>query len=241
VQVGDIDVLQRSLSVRRQVQRGRAGGVELRRPKYDSGRTVSLPDPLLAQLSRHVSLYCKGVGPDGWLFGMPDGAPPDQNVVGRQWRRACRGAAVRGVTLGALRHFYAVALISGGCDVATVQRALEHAKTATTLTTYARFWPATEDRTRQAADQSMREVLRPADRLRTVRGPADRLRTVRARIASDLQEQAPQHVAPQQMPTHPGGDRLLRPVGAMRGGAGGEAVRSSSPLRRRKGRRLSEM
>jgi integrase len=45
-QVGDINFLARSLDVRRQVQRGGAGAIEVRAPKYGSERTVFLADGL---------------------------------------------------------------------------------------------------------------------------------------------------------------------------------------------------
>ena len=43
-------------------------------------------------------------------------------------------------------HFFASGLIASGCDVVAVQRALGHAKSTTTLTTYAHLWPTAEDR-----------------------------------------------------------------------------------------------
>jgi integrase len=49
-----------------------------------------------------------------------------------------------------LRHFYASALISGGCSVKAVQKALGHASATETLDTYAHLWPDDEDRTRAA-------------------------------------------------------------------------------------------
>jgi integrase len=50
-----------------------------------------------------------------------------------------------------LRHFYASALIVAGCDVVTVQRALDHHSAVVTLSTYGHLWPTAEDRTRAAA------------------------------------------------------------------------------------------
>jgi len=49
-----------------------------------------------------------------------------------------------------LRHFYASGLIMAGCDVVTVQRALEHQSAEVTLSTYGHLWPTAEDRTRAA-------------------------------------------------------------------------------------------
>jgi integrase len=153
LQVGDLNFLGRSLEVRRQVQRGDGGSLEIRAPKYGSERTVFLADGLLDLLSRHIATHRQGNDPHRWLFGGSPGLPPHQNTVGHQWRRACRRAAVTGVTLHDLRHFYASGLIAAGCDVVTVQRALGHAKATTTLNTYAHLWPSAEDRTRQAAGE----------------------------------------------------------------------------------------
>jgi integrase len=152
-QVGDINFLARSLDVRRQVQRGGAGAIEVRAPKYGSERTVFLADGLLDMLAQHIATHRPGEDPGRWLFEARPGKPPRQNTAGYQWRRACRRANVRGMTVHDLRHFYASGLIAAGCDVVTVQRALGHAKTTTTLNTYAHLWPSAEDRTRQAAGQ----------------------------------------------------------------------------------------
>jgi integrase len=64
-----------------------------------------------------------------------------------------------------LRHGFESALISAGCSVKVVQRALGHASASTTLDVYGHLWPGDEDRIRAAVDQA----LGPAgDQLRTV-------------------------------------------------------------------------
>jgi integrase len=153
LQVGDINFLARSLNVRRQVQRGNAGTLEIRPPKYRSERTVYLADELLDLLARHIAEHRPGDDPSRWLFEASPGKPPHQNTVGHQWRRSCGRGQVTGLTLHDLRHFYASGLIAAGCDVVTVQRALGHAKATTTLNTYAHLWPTADDRTRQAAGE----------------------------------------------------------------------------------------
>lgn len=71
----------------------------------------------------------------------------------------------RGLPAAAARGAPAVA---AGCDVVTVQRALGHARAATTLNTYAHLWPTAEDRMRRAAGDLLAGVLRVlADRVRT--------------------------------------------------------------------------
>jgi integrase len=105
------------------------------------------------------------------MFDGTDGNPPHQNTVTYWWNRARTKAAVSGVRLHDMRHFYASGLIAAGCDVVTVQRALGHAKATTTLGTYAHLWPTAEDRTRAAANDLMRSALsHVADYLRIDEG-----------------------------------------------------------------------
>lgn len=156
VQLGDIDFLRRKLHVARQVQRGR-GAIEVRAPKYGSERDVYLPDRLLELLSRHVQEY--GVAPGGWLVMGPGGGPVPPSTANGWWTRTTAVAGVPGLHLHGLRHFYASGLISAGCDVVTVQRALGHANATTTLNTYSHLWPSAEDRTRAAAADMLDEAL----------------------------------------------------------------------------------
>lgn len=50
-------------------------------------------------------------------------------------------------------------LIAAGCDVVTVQRALGHSTATTTLSTHGHLWPTAEDRTREAANDLMKQGL----------------------------------------------------------------------------------
>jgi integrase len=158
LQVGDVDFLRRQIYVRRQVQR-LEGTVEIRLPKYNSERTIHIPDALLELLAGHIALGL----PYDWLFAEVEDVPPHQNTVGHRWRTTLRRAGVTGVRLHDLRHFYASGLIASGCDVVTVQRALGHAKSTTTLTTYAHLWPTAEDRVRDAAGHLFEEVVGSAE------------------------------------------------------------------------------
>lgn len=79
------------------------------------------------------------------------------------------GSCLGDFTLHSLRHFYASGLIAGGCDVATVQRALGHALPSITLNTYTHLWPTAEEKTRAAATEMMATALESAaDSLRTM-------------------------------------------------------------------------
>ena len=165
LKVSDVDFMRRTLSVERQVQRRRGGPAEIREPKYGSERTVYLPDELVALLAAHVEHF--GTASDGWLFFTVDGRPLPPTTVNAWWKRTTRAAAVHGVHLHGLRHFYASGLIAASCDVVTVQRALGHKSASVTLNTYAHLWPTAEDRTRAAASGIAASALGVADSLRT--------------------------------------------------------------------------
>jgi integrase len=151
LQVGDVEFLKRQLRVARQVQ-----GAEVRAPKYNSERTVYLPDELLAMLADLIGRR----SPATWLFTSGDGKPLPQTSAGDRWREACNRAGITGINFHALRHFYASGLIASGCDVVTVQRAMGHASATTTLGTYSHLWPTAEDRTRAAAADLMASAQR---------------------------------------------------------------------------------
>jgi len=154
VQIGDVNFLRKSLSVRRQVQRVNGGAVDVRAPKYGSERTIYLADTLVDLLAQHAATYGTNRSQQ-WLFVGEGDDPPHQNTVGYWWRKALRDAGLSGIKLHDLRHFYASGLIAAGCDVVTVQRSLGHSKATTTLNTYAHLWPTAEDRTRKAAESIM--------------------------------------------------------------------------------------
>src|SRR4051812_9738405 len=111
------------------VQRIGQGAIELRLPKYGSESNVPIPDELVQVFAAHVEQARCNTG----LFTGAEEDPPHQNTVGHGWRTTLRAADRSGIRLHDLRHFYASGLISAGCDVVTVQRALGHTKPTTTL------------------------------------------------------------------------------------------------------------
>lgn len=172
MQVGDIDFLARTLRVKRQIQRAKAADVAVgkdlveavagitvmtRPPKYESERTIYLPDELVAILAEHVRQHTPDGESSRWLFSEA-GRPWHDNLVDYRW---CSTRTDAGVThkLHELRHYSASGLIAAGCDVVTVQRAMGHASATTTLSTYAHLWPTVEDKTRAAASGMAAAVL----------------------------------------------------------------------------------
>ena len=172
VQVGDIDFLGRTLRVTRQLQRAKAADIEvgknlveaaggitvvIRAPKYESERTIYLPDEVIRVLAEHVRIYTPKGEPTRWLFD-ERGKPWHDNLVDYRWRSTRSDAGVT-YKLHELRHYFASGLIAAGCDVVTVQRAMGHASATTTLSTYAHLWPTAEDKTRAAASEMAAAVL----------------------------------------------------------------------------------
>lgn len=172
VQVADIDFLGRTLRVTRQLQRAKPPDIEagknlaeaasgitvvIRAPKYESERTIYLPDEVVAILSEHVRLHTPKGEPTRWLFD-EGGRPWHDNLVDYRWRSTRSDAEVT-YKLHELRHYFANGLIAAGCDVVTVQRAMGHASATTTLSTYAHLWPTAEDKTRAAAGGMAAAVL----------------------------------------------------------------------------------
>lgn len=172
VQVGDIDFLARTLRVKRQIQRAKAADVAVgkdlveavagitvivRSPKYESERTIYLPDELVAILAEHVRQHTPAGVSGRWLFSEED-RPWHDNLVDYRWRSTRTDAGVT-FKLHELRHYFASGLIAAGCDVVTVQRAMGHAAATTTLSTYAHLWPTVEDKTRAAASGMAAAVL----------------------------------------------------------------------------------
>ncbi|MBT1001176.1 site-specific integrase [Paenarthrobacter sp. DKR-5] len=166
LQLGDVDFLRRTISIRRQVQGSNRKNAEVVAPKYGSERVIYVPEALVQMVARHVQEV--GVrGDEQWLFSS-GGALLNRNMAGHHWRQTRLAAGLGEYTLHDLRHFFASALIADGCDVVTVQRALGHSSPTITLGVYAHLWPSAEDKTRTAAAGLMAAVLgNPADSGRT--------------------------------------------------------------------------
>jgi integrase len=164
LQLGDVNFLGRTISVRRQVQGSTIKGAA---PKYGSERTVYVPDGLLAILSAHVGEQ-HVTRPDEQVFLTALGRLWNRNNAGEEWRRIREAAGLgEDVTLHALRHTFASNLIAQGCDVVTVQRALGHSQPSITLNVYSHLWPSAEDKTRTATAAFFASVADSADATRT--------------------------------------------------------------------------
>lgn len=156
LRVVDVDFLGRVIRVEQQVQGTTRANTRVVPPKYGSRREVYVPEELTTMLARHVETIGTR---DGLLFS---NGPEMWNRMsaGEQWRQIRSSVdGLEGFTLHSLRHFFASGLISAGCDVVTVQRALGHSSPSITLDVYSHLWPKAEDRTRSAATGLMESVF----------------------------------------------------------------------------------
>ncbi|WP_300267721.1 site-specific integrase [Microbacterium sp.] len=163
LQLGDVNFLRRTISVRRQVQGSTYKDAKFVPPKAGSERTIFVPDDLLTPLSAHVAQQ-ELREPTDQLFLEPLGRLWHRNNAAGEWRsiRAAAGLSSE-VTIHTLRHTFASNLIASGCDVVTVQRALGHAQPSITLNVYSHLWPSAEDKTRAATAEFMKAIRESAE------------------------------------------------------------------------------
>lgn len=148
VQVDRIDFLRRSLVVDQQLVTPSNGPAVLAPPKTEASvRTVPLADVVVEELAEHLRKFPEV---DGFVFTTEMERPVRRSTFQSAWARATKAARAPDVRFHDLRHFYASALISSGCSVKAVQKALGHASATETLETYSHLWPDDEDRTRAA-------------------------------------------------------------------------------------------
>ena len=85
LRVGRVDFLHGRLTVAEQITRGAKGAVVSGPPKSDAGRrTLSVPEPLMALLSAHLTRRgLTGADEHALLFTMPEGGPLRYEL----WRR----------------------------------------------------------------------------------------------------------------------------------------------------------
>ncbi|MFN7148958.1 MAG: tyrosine-type recombinase/integrase [Microthrixaceae bacterium] len=148
VQVDRLDLMRRTVTVDQQLLTPGRGPAELGPPKTASSvRTVPIADVVVHELSTHLAQFPVV---DGFVFTTELDRPVRRSTFQDAWARALKEAGVGHVRFHDLRHHYASALISAGCSVKAVQKALGHASATETLETYAHLWPDDEDRTRDA-------------------------------------------------------------------------------------------
>jgi integrase len=134
-------------------------------PKTAHGRrTISLPPNAVTALREHrrkqlETRLALGLGrpePDALVFCQPDGSPIVPCWLSYTWRNTCISLKLPRVTLHALRHTHASALIAAGVDVVKISRRLGHSSPVVTLRIYAHLFNTDDSAAAAAIEAAMR-------------------------------------------------------------------------------------
>jgi integrase len=164
----DVDFDSGKLRIERSVEKTQKG-LRIKAPKTKHGwRTISLPAGAVGVLREHRKKQQEmrlaiGIGKmpdDAFVFGTVEGRVRDPDALTLAFRRKLKQRGLPPVTLHALRHSHASALIAAGTDPVTVSRRLGHASSGFTLSTYAHLFDRTDEVAAKAIDAALdiREV-----------------------------------------------------------------------------------
>jgi integrase len=161
LQWGDIDLETRKLTIKRAVEKTKAHGLRIKTPKTAYGtRQITLPDAAVTVLKQHrknqleqrMALGTGRLPDDAYLFGTIEGRPRDPDRLTQDWKRFTAARKLPKVTLHALRHSHASALIAAGTDPVTVSQRLGHASAAFTMATYVHEFDKGDEAAAEAID-----------------------------------------------------------------------------------------
>jgi integrase len=156
-----VDWMRLNLNVDRQLVKVEDGRPVFGPLKNDGRRVVPIPNTVMPALVEHVRKF--GLGPEGLLFTEQDGGPVKLRTFSRIW---CPVARPLGVPTGdgyhQLRHFYASLLIRHGESIKVVAARLGDSEQMV-LSTYIHLWPGDEDRTRDAVDEVLGNLVLARD------------------------------------------------------------------------------
>ena len=160
LQWGDLDLEAGKLRVERSIEKTKAG-LRIKAPKTKHGRrTISLPASAIvilqqhrkAQLELRVALGLGRLPADAFVFGTIEGAVRDPDRITQDWKLFAAARGLPKVTLQALRHSHASALIASGADPVTVSRRLGHGSPVVTMAVYAHLFGRSDDAAAKTID-----------------------------------------------------------------------------------------
>ena len=141
-------------------------GLRFKGPKSKHGRrSISLPpSTAVAMLNKHRREQLEirtalGMGKpdaDALVFCNHHGEPISPNLLTVVWAQALARSGLPKVTVHALRHSHASALISEGIDVVSVARRLGHSSPVITLSTYAHLFADKSDSAAAAIERVLK-------------------------------------------------------------------------------------
>lgn len=158
------DVVDGTLTVRRSLARGHAGGWELAEPKSTRSRR-SIPLPLVArqaiETQRTRQRFARNAADTAWqdrdglVFTDAVGRPLAPELVSREFGKARDLAGVPRVRFHDLRHSAATTLLAQGVPLAVISEWLGHSGIAITASAYAAVVPELRTAARDAMDRAM--------------------------------------------------------------------------------------
>ncbi len=169
LRVGDLNLVTRTLSVRRALKRDDTGQWVFGPPKTArSRRAISLAPALVDLMRPHLV----GRQPDELVFFNGFGNPIRQNnFYGRRWQPAVRLARTRGLTKSPrfhdLRHTHVAWLVAGNTPLPKIQQRLGHESIKTTIDVYGGLLRDTDDQL-DAVVTAAFAAAQPGRRLRAV-------------------------------------------------------------------------
>jgi integrase len=162
----DIDFDTKRMRIERSVEKTKAAGLRLKEPKTKHGRrAIALSEASIGILHEHrkatleqrLTLALGRLPDDAFVFGSYDGSLRDPDRITQDWKRFSAARGLPRVTLHALRHSHASALIASGADPVVVSRRLGHASPVVTMSVYAHLF----DRGDEAAASVMDSLVKP--------------------------------------------------------------------------------
>lgn len=152
LEVDQLNILGRRVTVTQQLSEY-AGGIFVAPPKTAAARrTISLPQFVCTEMSRHLTHY--PVGEDRFVFHASEGGPIRRsNWRRRVWLPAVAEAGLEGFRYHDLRHSHAAMLIAQGEHPKVIQSRLGHSKISTTLDTYGHLFDGLDQAAADRLDQ----------------------------------------------------------------------------------------
>lgn len=165
----DVDFEKGKLRVERAIEATKARGLRLKAPKTRHGRRlISLPpiaidvlrEERMAQLELRLRLGIGKLQETHHVFGDVEGRARHPGWLTDQWKHLVEKKNLPRVSLHALRHSHASALIASGQDVVTVSRRLGHSSPTVTLAVYAHLFHKTDE----VSANVIQAILQPANK-----------------------------------------------------------------------------
>lgn len=158
-----IDLENGVIKVRQIISKTRTG-VEVKEPKYNSIRDISISKSLIEDLKLYKKdsediLSNLGISnrENEWLFFNDDGICLYPDTPTTWWRRFTKRTGIRLIRLHDLRHTSATLLIANNVHAKVISARLGHTKISTTMDIYGHVLPATDKEASDSLDELLKD------------------------------------------------------------------------------------